>query len=177
MSVANVNSETGIRYGVIQGNHASLLLEEIFQNGTNESFEGHKRDLISDLSHWLKQHGQRDDFADEMAKDCVEELEWDDYQAEEECYSYSDAGAEFLVSWLGGAPLIWVTKSPRIVAVKSLCSPCVPNAGDLDSGIVADATDILDTKLLAGYACYGLPIEWQNAIDNENADVASDCGE
>jgi len=71
---------------------------------------------------------------------------------EGEDYELDDDDASYLIQYLGGAPLIWVTKSPRIVYVKSLCSPCVPNAGDLDSGLTTEDE---------GYECYGIPEEWE----------------
>jgi hypothetical protein len=61
-------------------------------------------------------------------------------------------GVDYQISWLGGAPLLWVLHSPNIVEVHSLCSPCVPNAGNLDSEIVPANQD--------GYVCYGIPEEW-----------------
>ena len=39
-------------------------------------------------------------------------------------------GVRYEISWLGGAPLLWVLESPVISKAK-LCSPCCPNAGDL----------------------------------------------
>lgn len=57
-------------------------------------------------------------------------------------------GVEYHISWLGGAPLLWVFKSDVIVKA-NLCSPCVPNAGNLDS---------LDPE--GGEVCYGIPSDW-----------------
>ncbi len=47
-------------------------------------------------------------------------------------FSYEDAGFQYRLGDLGGAPLIWVIKSPYVTPCKT-CSPCVPNAGDLDN--------------------------------------------
>jgi hypothetical protein len=146
--MCNVNKETGIRYGVIQGTHADLLMDEIVSNGTDESFEAYKADLVKQMSSLLEEHGQRN--PDRTAAEIVDNYEWDDYECDEPNYSYKDSeGNEFLLSYLGGAPMIWVTKSNLVVTVKSLCSPCVPNAGDLDSGQCAE-----------GFECYGIPLSY-----------------
>ena len=50
--------------------------------------------------------------------------------------------------WLGGCPLIIVNESP-FITFASPCSPCVPNAGDLDS---------LDPD---GVECYTVPENWK----------------
>lgn len=64
---------------------------------------------------------------------------------------------EYQVTWLGGAPLVWVLKGP-IGSVRSLCSPCVPGAGDLDSGFVGgDTVPPIDFE---GYECYVVPSNW-----------------
>jgi len=50
----------------------------------------------------------------------------------EDTYEYQDGTMCYLLDYLGGAPLIWVTRSEYITWAAP-CSPCVPNAGDLDS--------------------------------------------
>ena len=58
-------------------------------------------------------------------------------------------GISYAILWLGGAPIVYITHSPHVVRVGSRCSPCVPGAGDLDSGLADD-----------GYECYGIPPDW-----------------
>lgn len=50
---------------------------------------------------------------------------------EEDRFSYQ-------LSELGGAPLIWVLNSPYVTPCRE-CSPCVPNAGNLDDMMVLGA--------------------------------------
>jgi hypothetical protein len=64
---------------------------------------------------------------------------------------------EYQVTWLGGAPLVWVLKGP-IGSVNRLCSPCVPNAGDLDSGFIGG--DQVPPPDFKGYECYVVPPNW-----------------
>jgi len=70
-----------------------------------------------------------------------------DFQIEEPTLAGTCEGVRYEISWLGGAPLLWVLESP-IISKARLCSPCCPNAGDLNS---------LDDD---GYECYGIPADW-----------------
>lgn len=73
-------------------------------------------------------------------------------QSDENNYTYKDkAGNEFHLSYLGGASLIYCIKTDTIVHCKDLCSPCVPDAGDLDSGLTTPGI---------GYECYGVPSQY-----------------
>jgi len=78
---------------------------------------------------------------------------------EEPAYELEVEDMKLQLGWLGGAPLVWVLKSPHTTRARE-CSPCVPNAGDLDS---------LDE---GGFECYTLPEDWfykeeQNAAATE----------
>jgi hypothetical protein len=57
----------------------------------------------------------------------------------------------YLVTWVGGSPLLMVLLGPQ-GACRSLCSPCIPNAGDLDSGYFVDGE--------TGFECYVVPRDW-----------------
>jgi len=72
---------------------------------------------------------------------------WDYYEAGEEEYSLEIDGLSLGLVYLGGAPLVYVFRSPHI-AQASVCSPCVPSAGDLDS------------QHAGGIDCYTLPPDW-----------------
>lgn len=158
---ANVNSETGISYGVISGNAAHWLYEEITTNGTDTTFEAYKRQLVKEMAALLEEHGQHN--AEDTATGIVDSYEWDDYQCDESDYEYTDSsGNEFLLSYLGGTPLIWCIKTSVIVHARP-CSPCVPGAGDLDSP---------DEN---GIQCYGIPSEYLDDVtDDDDDDTAAD---
>lgn len=68
-------------------------------------------------------------------------------QFDEEEYEYITETEQYLLSYLGGAPMIWAMKTPFLTKAR-LCSPCVPNAGDLDSP---------DPD---GYECYAVEPDW-----------------
>lgn len=68
-------------------------------------------------------------------------------------------GVRYRISWLGGAPLVWSLNGPA-GTVRSLCSPCVPGAGDLDSGFVLDAEEDSVEDAAKGFRCHCVPREW-----------------
>lgn len=82
----------------------------------------------------------------EIRENLNEEGEWDfdavmglvfaatEYEGDEDTYTYRDEDddVELMASTLGGAYLIWVTKSPFVTPCQG-CSPCIPGGGDLDS--------------------------------------------
>ncbi len=132
----NVNPETGIRYGVVALNSLQdWVYEEFIAHGNNDSYD-------EALAHFR-----------EMTPDATDEDvdRWgEDYQSDEDSYSLgTKEGLKLGLSYLGGAPLVWVFQSPHTTATR-VCSPCVPNAGDLDNRVEAGK----------GVACYTLPDEW-----------------
>lgn len=174
----NYNPETGIRYGTIYLNNLDPdVANDLWMNGKNVSEENAYAELkseierdanaieeevviaISESDHAMLSserfveneieaayarlgYADRDDYVDTRL-----ELESENIQIEEPNISGTSEGVEYSISWLGGAPLLWVFESP-IISKARLCSPCVPNAGDLDS---------LDDD---GYECYGIPADW-----------------
>ena len=132
--LANIDRETGIRYGVVALNSlADWAFDEFFYQGTN---------LTSEAAY----ASFREDNPEATEED--EQEFWDCYESDEEEYELkTDDGLELLLSYLGGGALVWVCKSPHTTYARE-CSPCVPNAGDLDS---------LDST---GVRCYTLPEEW-----------------
>jgi hypothetical protein len=207
---ANINPETGVRYGVTSAQNHPWLYEHITQNGNSLSYQWWRDEIQNSLgrlddldlptlsreevqseieasikdyvpSYWLERNIEYavdavfEDSEDGDVRYVPGEFQtWDSILSvssrifsaleenlgeafeggggEGEDYELDDGDASYLIQYLGGAPLIWVTKSPRIVYVKSLCSPCVPNAGDLDSGMTTEEE---------GYECYGIPEEWE----------------
>lgn len=111
--LSNFNPETGVHYGVISIHSvSSWFLDDIYQNGTDNIFEG----FINEL----KNQGKTDDeIQDEI--DCYDSCGYTDI-------SYSDDDYDL---WLN-ENTIFVSRSPVIVKCR-MCSPCCPNAGDLDS--------------------------------------------
>ncbi len=135
MAVANTNTETGIRFGVVSFNSlASWVWDEFYASGTNES-------EAEALREWEAENPEAGETDTQVFCDSLE--------IEEPAWSLETDGMKLGISWLGGAPLLWVYESPHRAAV-SLCSPCIPNAGNLDCKV----------PLGEGFACYDIPAEW-----------------
>lgn len=133
--IANTNPETGIRYGVVSMNSLeSWVWEEFYTQGIDESYAKAMRE-------WQEEHPEAEKHEEYTYGECleIEESEW----------SLETDDMKLRISWLGGAPLLWVLESPHRAAV-SLCSPCVPNAGDLNNKV----------PLGTGFACYDVPTDW-----------------
>lgn len=91
----------------------------------------------------------------------------EDYEDSEPVIEGRYEGIDYRIQWLGGAPLLWVIAGPEGYA-RSLCSPCVPNAADLDSGFVLDSEIPRDSSGFPTedpenpYLCYCVPRDWLN---------------
>lgn len=128
----NINPSTGVRYGIVSlDSLAEWAGDEFLVYGTNESFIA-ALDEARGGGDWLS-----------------EAVFEEEYEEDEDVYSLELAkdGLKLQLSYLGGAPLVWVLESAHTTRAR-LCSPCVPNGGDLDS---------LDE---GGFVCYTLPPEW-----------------
>lgn len=66
-------------------------------------------------------------------------------------------GVKYFISWLGGAPLLWVIDGPRGWGNR-LCSPCVPGAVDLSGGYVL--VDEPREEDEGDYSCFCVPRDW-----------------
>ena len=176
--MTNTNPETGIRYGCLYLNSLdSDLANDLWMNAENlseaeayaelkseierdaENIEEEVRISIAERDYAMLSNDRymedeveaaynrlgyddRDDYIDTRL-----ELESERIQIEEPTLAGICEGVRYEISWLGGAPLLWVFESP-VISKARLCSPCCPNAGDLDS---------LDDD---GYECYGIPEDW-----------------
>lgn len=179
--MTNVNPSTGIRYGVIAG--ASLdddLLNNLFTNGRDLSYEEALAQIRGEVSEeadgieeqvcddypemqdddlmlrieavWVGMgyHG-RSDYIDAEVEKRAEYIQIDEPHIEGE-----HDGVTYQITWLGGAPLVWILEGPTGLANR-LCSPCVPNAADLDGGFVPEEQTDRESD---GYFCYVVPREW-----------------
>ena len=140
---ANINPDTGIRYGVASLNSlAEWVWDEFFTNGTNLTAQQAEADFKRDFA--LEN--------DREPSDDEEQEFWDGYEADEECYELEADGMRLELSYLGGAAIVFVLESPHIGQARE-CSPCVPNAGDLDN------------RERGGFDCYSLPAEWFRSVE------------
>jgi hypothetical protein len=140
----NIDKATGIRYGVISGNSVPEVMEDIYSSGEDLQHKQMMEDLkqaihsavcgvIEDIHHHPEKVFTEDD-AEMVLDGIVDGGLWDHWESDGDSTSYEleDGDLKLGMSSLGGAPLIWIYKSPWVVPCE-FCSPCVPGAGDLDN--------------------------------------------
>ncbi len=158
--IPNLHPDTSIAYGAIDGRTVPDLLDEIMTHGQNLAFEEAKWELkerleqalAAALRDWTCRPKQ---FLSSVLDTLVEEL-LDAGLAEELNFAdqaeyYHEMATEhgpvkLRVLWLQG-PLVMVLQSPWTLRCRP-CSPCVPNAGDLDA------------PHAEGTTAYCVPPEW-----------------
>lgn len=178
----NVNPDTMIRYGVISCNSLNPDLVDELMHGPDAvdldyqfAYAEAKREAESALDlateeaqivaseidpnmyetdremfieNYLDQKGFGWDYVEQQLE------RWSDmYQSEEPTIEGEYDGVTYRISWLGGAPLLWVLEGPTGFADR-LCSPCVPNAADLDRGFSDEKVDNCQ------HECYVVPQDW-----------------
>jgi len=135
----NVSPNTGVRYGIIaERSLNSDVYLDIMSQGVDVYYHEYEMDI-------RKQIMIDDDIPDDE-KEWAIEKELEAYYHDEPVYEFDIDGVSGRTTWLGGALLIWVFKSP-VIRKHALCSPCVPNCGDLDSD--------------GDYECYDVPDDWR----------------
>ena len=144
---SNIDSETGIAYGVVSMNILnSWVWDEFIENGKNISdeaaFEEAKAEFIAAQ--------ESPEWADYLLDRGAEDALWEEIDCDEPEYTLESDGMSLGISWLGGAPMVWVFKSAECAMV-SECSPCVPNAGDIQGP---------GNSGNEGTRAYTLPAEW-----------------
>ncbi len=131
----NIDSETGIRYGVIHNNRlASHAWDEITSKGTDldykDGIEGLTQDLTNSLIRSVLADYDSGFDCRQAAEEIVEQLDLN-LESTGDCtrYQYYDKDVTFTVCSDGD---IFVTKS-KFYALCGFCSPCAPGAGHLES--------------------------------------------
>ena len=147
----NINPTTGIRYGIISANSLhSDIINDIQSCGVDVHYEEAMADLRDAIKAVCSDYMASCD-ADEVAELAVENAGQDFYD-DEPVHKFNIEGVEGRTTWLGGALLVWVFESTHMTHAK-LCSPCVPNCGDLDN---------LQDEDEGGYPCYDVPPTWRH---------------
>ena len=132
----NYDEATGVRYGVAAlDSLADWVWEEFVNSGTDNSYTAYAEDCTG--------------LVGLAACEALSDDDAEAYEADETCYSLDTEGMRLELSWLGGAPLVWVIYSP-VRADCGNCSPCCPGAGNLDA----------DHRYTTAGGTYSLPLEW-----------------
>lgn len=162
--LSNINAETGIRYGVISA--ASIdpeIIDMIEMNGDNLSAHAALEQIRINVNEACNAGTvTEEDFDAEVDRRMSE---WHE-GAEEEVYRFVEYGDDGLIDveihtgWLGGARHLFVIRSPYM-CFAAPCSPCVPNAGNLDDRRVLAE----DGQTVDAVACYDVPPDWRVTED------------
>lgn len=149
----NTNPATGIRYGIISSNSLhSEVIDEIMNVGSDVHYEEACEDIRLSLEQVLRDY-MRKEHISELAEDAIEKF-GENYEPYETVYEFTLDGVKGRTTWVGGALCVWVFESPYLTH-RRLCSPCVPNCGDLDSEFNDEG----------GYECYDVPPDWRDDHD------------
>ena len=151
---ANINPTTGIHYGVISARSLDQDVIDMIMDGDNVTEQAAEEEFRKQINHEIESGRlSADDFGEEMERRLRERSECaseDDYRYVE----YDEAGKlqlEVQTIWLGSAMLVYVLQSPYLAAAP-VCSPCCPNAGDLDNRYEDGE---------GGVTCYDVPPDWR----------------
>ena len=156
MGIPNINPETNVAYGVIALNSLdSDLAHDLFCDGDDLDFAQAQKELREAIEAACEDHLGLSGI-EELA-DRALEIHADNYSPCEPTIEGVYEGVHYLITYLGGAQILYVTQGP-LGAAHSQCSPCVPNAGDLDSGFTLDTEERGDR--LDAYECYCVPRDW-----------------
>ena len=152
---ANIHPVTGIPYGVIAANSLDPeIFDMIMTNGENTTELDAEEEFRKQINHEIESGRlAADQFGEEMERRLRERSE----HATEDCHRYVEydddnkLSLEVETTYLGGAILVYVLQSPYLCAAP-LCSPCCPNAGDLDNRYEDG---------VGGVTCYDVPPDWR----------------
>lgn len=156
----NTDPLNGIRYSTIYGNRVSgEALEDIFQCGTDLSYESSledfKKDIISDIINAIESNNyvpitvQENTYLKSIIKELEEALEEkfnDSYEPYDSTYLYESDG--YKIEYHSSDNSIIILKSPYYTYSR-LASPCFPNGCYL-----------LDHDPINGHKCYALGFDW-----------------
>jgi len=137
----NTNPVTGIPYGIIHSHNLHSEVVDDLMYGPQAI--DHQLKFCED--EYRAEHELTED--DEIPQEF-----YDDYESYEPTIEGIYEGVHYMSSWLGGALHFFIMESPE-TGYYDPCSPCVPGAGNLDSGHGI------------GLKCYDVPKDWRNEVE------------
>lgn len=151
--MTNTDPDTGIRYGIIAANSLDPeIVERIQSTGRDVHWEQRLEELRletnADVEDGLISEDEFDASLDRRIEECSNRF-YDD----EPVHEFEIEGVIGRTTWLGGALLVWVFKSP-FCSYYPECSPCVPGAGNLDGKRSPDSE-------ARGVMTYDVPADWR----------------
>ncbi len=182
-NMPNVDPETGISYGVIAVNNlADWVLEQIQACGSDLDYEDAQDEIgqaISNAIDYKNLTKHQQDEADSVINDLIEIAMYNyENHGDNVRYRYETEheGKPLIVQTTSGGEM-FVFVSPVTQVVRQ-CSPCCPNAGDLDSPCDKDANFIqpsfvkVTKRVPYGMSvkAYALPDNWLRDNKSEGAE-------
>jgi hypothetical protein len=138
---ANINPATGIAYGIISSHNLDPEVVQQLMYGpqaTDKTYtqwiDDRRNDLRCQIQNVLEDCGmEHTESLSQMIVDGINDDDFGDYQCEEPLIMGVLDGVSYGTCWLGGALNFFIFESSLVLDDVPECSPCVPNAGNLDS--------------------------------------------
>jgi len=134
MGRSNIDTATGIRYGIVSQNSlSSYAMDDVYNQGDDLGYQSFIDEVKSDLERAISR--VIDDVGGRINGDLdvdgfMEDVDFDNYESEGP-WSYDQHEGGLVVQTTSNNDL-FVFKSPYYTKAQ-FCSPCVPGAGNLDS--------------------------------------------
>lgn len=128
----NMDMDTGIRYGCISQHTVDLSAMDDWYDD-DAIYDEIKQEIEEGIEGVLSNHLDPEDIKD-IISDALDKFN-ENYQNDEPAYYYKDE--EYSAVYSHSLSCWIIEKSPYYTYCKT-CSPCVPNAGDLDSPVTPD---------------------------------------
>jgi hypothetical protein len=126
----NYDEKTGIHYGVISPNSISAeTLNDLIDRSVDTIYESAKDDLLRDFTSFCDDHN-----IDVSCIDTDQIVDGFNQKYENDYHGYEYEDKEYSLHICDDNFGIFVIRSPYYTYTKQ-CSPCAPNAGDLNSPI------------------------------------------
>ena len=148
---ANIDLETGIRYGVIsQRSCSGDALDDILSRGTDLAW---KKALTEALADARQEAESRGEDLDDLDEDRIADRLSDNWESDIRTYLYDVDG--YQVTGCLSSDLM-VMRSPYYTFAQ-FCSPCVPGAGNLDNPFSPLAAQISPAEIETMATAMGFP--------------------
>lgn len=156
---ANINPDTGIAYGYISSNvmDQDVVHALMYEYGEDIEYGELKYEYMHQTLMERMDSEAFDELDPDDYEDYLDEIDplWevsfsDGYQPNELMVEGEYEGVKYASSWMGGCLCFFIFESPHITHKANRASPCVPNAGILDT---------LDGDVTA----YNVPDSWRTA--------------
>jgi hypothetical protein len=134
MGKSNIDTETGIRYGIVSMNSLNEWAWESMEQGDDLDYDAFKKEVISSLSSSIREALEQYSLDYQNDSDAIADDVWDglevEYESNGDCrrYALEEDGCSLQTTSSGD---LFVFKSPFYTHAQ-FCSPCVPGAGNLD---------------------------------------------